>query len=187
MYCNKPCQTGPAACRPAPQPCGYLMQQIMGVGRVWLRYERFTLPLSGLPCGACGPFELTAVTLREEGVRAEAVDCPCRGNRSFQVFLPLCCSLRDAAGCCLQAQSAITVTVPVRLCAPCGAEGLRPAVNACVRLNRPCGCGAEDTLQAWLDVNAEVWLTACRPLYTDCPPKGCPPELPLYPQPCRMR
>ena len=40
----------PRPCRPLP-PGGFLMQQIVASGQVYLRYERFSLCLEGLPCG----------------------------------------------------------------------------------------------------------------------------------------
>ncbi len=180
-----PCGCGqPVPPVPEPPRGGFLMQQIIGSGRAYLRYERFSLPLCSLPCDARQPVQLTAVSVQECGVRAERCDAPCGRGLMMQAHIPLCCSLCDACGCAFTASSHIDVPVQMRLCDPCQAERAHAAANACARLIRSCCC-ADGVADALLDVWVEVWLTACRPMYGgNCPPP-CPPPLPLYPQPYR--
>lgn len=177
----------PAPCPPAEPPqCGYLMQQIVGSGRAYLRYERFSLCPEDLPCDARRPLQLTGVSADACGVSARVRPDPCCRGLSLLVQIPLRLCVRDACGCDFTAASRIEVPVSLRLTDPSRADCALPSAAACVRLVRPCG---EDhgALDAWLDVYVEAWLTACRPLYSGpaCPPPE--PPLPLYPQPCRFR
>lgn len=183
-----PCGCGSAAVPPVSDPPrgGFLMQQIIGSGRVYLRYERFCLPLRDLPCDARQPLRLTAVSVQECGVRADRCDMPCGRGLTLQVRIPLCCALCDACGCAFTASSQIDVPVQMRLCDPREADRAQAVASACVRLVRPCEC-ADNPIDARLDVWAEAWLTACRPMYTGACPTPCPPPLPLYPQPYRGR
>ena len=181
-FCS--CGRDRSPCPPS-QPGGFLMQQIVGAGRVWLRYERFCLPVSELPCDARAPLQLTNVSVPEGGIRCERCTAPCRGALTLNAHIPLRLTLADASGCCLSARSAIEVAIPMRLCGAGDPSRACTAINAFVRLARPCGCVEGDRAQAWLDVCAEAWLTACRPVYGQgCAPL-CAPQLPLYPQPCR--
>ena len=175
-----------------PQPChslppgGFLMQQIVASGQVYLRYQRFSLCLTDLPCGM-DQAQLQAVSVDPCGVRVERrCDC-CRGSIPVTLILPLCCQLWDG---CRQASASARIEVPMQL-RPCGdpreTDRARPFANACARLVRACGCCEGDRVDAWLDVWAQAWLTACRPMYGGGCPPPCPPPLPLYPQPCRMR
>ena len=180
-----PCGCGkPLPPVPEPPRGGFLMQQIIGSGHAYLRYERFSLCLNGLPCDARQPFNLTGVSVQECGVRAERCESPCGRGLTLRVCVPLRCDVCDACGCAFTALSQIEVPVQMRLCNPREADRAQAVASAWARLARPCGCGG-DTLEAWLDVCVEAWLTACRPMYTgNCPPP-CPPPLPLYPEPCR--
>ncbi|MBQ9195876.1 MAG: hypothetical protein IJ157_01435 [Clostridia bacterium] len=177
----------PTACPPAAPPRGgFLMQQIIGAGRAYLRYERFSLCLEDLPCDARQPLQLTGVQVRECGVRARRCDMPCGRGMTLNVSIPLQCAVRDACGCPFTALSRIEVPVQMRLYDPREADRAQTAANAFARLVRPCDCGC-GTLDAWLDVWVEAWLTACRPMYAGACPPAPPPQLPLYPQPCRPR
>lgn len=180
------CEKGPAPCPPPPAG-GYLMQQIIAAGRTYLRYERFCLPLSGVPCDARPPLRLTGVWAENCGIRAERCGDSCRSGLSLRVEIPLTCQAADACGNCFCLSSHIETSLRLRTCAPGDAERAQPAVNAFVRLARPCECGCPDRLEAWLDVCVEAWLTAYRPLYGGSCPPPCPPPLPLYPPPCRPR
>lgn len=166
---------------------GFLMQQIIGAGRVYLRYERFSLRLEDLPCDARQPLQLTGVSVQECGIRARRCDLPCGRGITLQVHIPLCCAVRDACGCAFTATSRIEVPVQMRLYDPREADRAQASANAFVRLVRPCGCDCGGSPEAWLDVWVEAWLTACRPMYTGACPPAFPPQLPLYPQPCRPR
>lgn len=174
-----------------PEPClprgGFLMQQIIGAGRVYLRYERFTLMLSDLPCDARPPFALCGVTAQECGVRAVRCEDPCRRGVTLRVEIPLLCAVNDACGAGYTARSSLDIPVPMRLYDPREADRAQAVANAFVRLARPCGRPDGCAAEAWLDVCAEAWLTACRPMFGGACPPACPPPLPLYPQPCRPR
>lgn len=180
-----PCGNPPSPCPPLP-PGGFLMQQIVASGRVYLRYQRFSLCLDGLPCGS-QPMQLTDVRADPCGVRVERRGCDCRGMIPVCLHVPLCCGV--CAGCQqLTASACIEIPMQLRLFGdPREADRAVPAASVYARLARP-GCVlCENTADVWLDVWAEAWLTACRPLYGGCCPPACPPPLPLYPQPCRMR
>ena len=174
--------------QPVPMPRGgFLMQQIVGAGRAYLRYERFSLRLEDMPCDARLPLTLSSVSVQENGVRACRCDAPCSRGITLNVTIPLCCCVRDACGCSFSALSRIEVPVQMRLYDPREADRAQPVATAFARLARPCGCGCGGELEAWLDVCAEAWLTACRPMYSGACPPALPPQLPLYPQPCRPR
>ena len=173
---------------PCPPPGGFLMQQIVGAGRAYLRYQRFCLPLTDLPCDARAPLTVAGVEAQSCGLRAERCGDPCGRGLSLRVYVPLCVTLRDGCGCCFPAASHIDVNVPMRLFDPREADRAQPVVSAFVRLNRACApCCDAHTPEAWLDVCVEAWLTACRPMYGGACPPPCPPPLPLSPQPCRPR
>ena len=188
MPMNDPCACrGGQALFPVMPPGGYLMQQIVASGRVYLRYERFTLPLCGLCPQARPPLRLVEAYADSCGLRAERSDSSCRGGAALNVRIPLQCVICDSENGRYPATSAIEVRVPLR---PCGRGDMNRAqtqVNAQVRLARPCASSCGDVLDAWLDVCVEAYLTACRPIWNgDCPPI-CPPQIPLYPEPCRRR
>ena len=174
----------PHPCHPLP-PGGFLMQQIVASGRVYLRYQRFSLCLQDLPCGMSSA-QLQAVQADPCGLRVERRGC-CRGGIPITLVIPLCCQL--CAGC-EQWTASSRIEVPMQL-RPCGdsreIDRAASAANACVRLVRSCGGCESDRVDAWLDVWAEAWLTACRPMYGGGCPPPCPEPLPLYPQPCRRR
>jgi len=173
-------------CSPAPTG-GYLMQQIIGAGRVYLRYQRFSLPVCDLPCGAQPPLRLTCIQADENGIRAQRRESGCRGGAALDVHIPVSCTVCDACGDSFCLSSFLDVPVQLRLFDPRHADCARASANAFVRLARPCDCRCGEQLEAWLDVCVEAWLTACRPMYSgNCPPP-CPPPLPLYPQPCPFR
>ena len=169
-------------CCPPPSG-GYLMQQIVASGQAFLRYQRFDLPLSCLPCDARPPFSITAVRAREDGIIAQREEDPCRRGLRLKVRVPLYCTVQDACGACFTASSQIEVCVPMRVCDPRQAARPQAVAAAQARLCRPCGC-AEGLPAAWLDVWVQAWLTACRPLYGEGCAAPCPPPLPLYPPPC---
>ncbi|MBQ7455216.1 MAG: hypothetical protein IJS53_02125 [Clostridia bacterium] len=184
-----PCSGGPAASGCMPNG-GFLMQQIVGAGRLCLRYERFTLPIGGLPPQAAPPFRLTQVEANGNALSGQLLDCGCRAP-AIQVDLPLCCQVTDSEGCRYQTASSLSLTVPLRLCSRRELDRAQTFVNACVRLARPCNSACGEAIDAWLDGSVEVWLTACRPVWNgECPPSCCQapyPPLPLYPPPCRPR
>ncbi len=172
---------------PAPQPGGFLMQQIVAGGRAFLRYERFTLCLEGIPADACMPLRLTAVCAQEECIRYERCDSSCCGI-TLHTHIPLLCTLCDQRGCSYTAHAEIEVPLQLRLC---GSEReldrSRIWVSAVVRLARTCACIEGCRADVCLDACVEAWAVTCRPMYTSgCAPQ-CPPPLPLYPQPCRIR
>lgn len=180
----RPCGNPPAPC-PSLPPCGFLMQQIVASGRVCLRFQRFSLCLDNLPCG-CQEARLCDVSADPCGVSLELCGGGCRGVLPATLLIPLRCALCRG---CEQLSALSRIEVPLRLRVfgdPRDLCRAQRAANACVRLARP-GCCDGQTAEAWLDVWAEAWLTACRPMYGgNCPPP-CPPPLPLYPEPCRMR
>lgn len=175
----------PRPCPPLP-PGGFLMQQIVASGQVYLRYQRFSLCLEGLPCGMSSA-QLQGVQADPCGVRVERRGDCCRGGIPVTLIIPLCCQFCD--GCRpWTASSRIEVPMQLRSCGdPRQIDRAQPFANACVRLDRACGCCEEGRVDAWLDVWAQAWLTACRPMYGGPCPPPCPEPLPLYPQPCRMR
>lgn len=184
--CFEPCNTPPSPALP-PQAGGFLMQQIMAAGRAVLRYERFSLPLSGLPCSPCPPLRLCDVWAEEEGVSVQRCDCRGRGGDTAQVCLPLRCTVCDGCGNHFEARSHIEVPVRLRVCGPDFPRCARTTANAFVRLARGGEFAPGDAPCAWLDGCVEVYITACRAVYGGACPPPCPPELPLYPQPCRRR
>ena len=163
---------------------GFLMQQIVAAGRAVLRYERFCLPLCGLPASPCPPLRLCDVRVQEDGVTVERCDCRCGGD-TVQARLPLRCTVCDGCGNHFEAQSSIDVPVRLRDCRQQEPCCTRTTVNAFIRLARGGEFVSGDAPYAWLDGCVEVFITACRPVYGGACLPPCPPQLPLYPQPCR--
>lgn len=185
MPMNEPCACRDGQAFPMMPQGGYLMQQIVASGRVCLRYERFTLPLSGLCPPLPPPLRLVGIAVEEAGVRAERCEADCRGGRVLHVHISLRCEICGSDNRRGEAASAIDVRVPLRPCGRWDADCARTEVCAFVRLDRPCASSCDDVLDAWLDVRVEAWLTACRPLWNGACTPPCPPQLPLYPEPCR--
>lgn len=168
---------------PKPAPCqGFLLPKIIASGREWLRRSCVTLQVEGLPCCAKPPFTLCSVSPCGEP-EWEPLDG--RALR-FRVKLPLLCQVRDACGCLHSGQAAISVEVCLTPTCP-APECWRSCMTVlpCVRL--VCAdCSQDGCFNTQLEVLVEAYLLRWEPCMTNLPCKPKCPELPLYPQPCRI-
>ena len=118
-----------SSCRPPcpppdspPASCAFLMQKILGCGRLHLRQRHYTLCLSGLPCQAKPPFSLLAAAVCGTPGFEET---PCHERNALRliVTLPLSLRLRDCDGNIYSAAAAIEEAVTLRLNAPAPKAG----------------------------------------------------------------
>ena len=172
-------------CAPPSVQGGFLMQQIQGSGRVFLRCERFSLCIGGIPDSACPPFQILEVCARqcscESALEEDSCGCP-----AVLAHIPLILRLRDKCGCCFTGSAAICVRIPLRpVCPPQELWRHQLVVCASARLAMPCQCMQCECAELTLDVCAQAWAVCCRALCAPVCQQDCPPPLPLYPQPCR--
>lgn len=181
------CRCGAHLAPPCPPDGGFLMQQIVGSGRVQLRCERFSLPLCGLPECVCPPLRVLEVCVSGacEGMGRTTGAACCGAPPAIQanVRIPLRVTLCDQRGCRFDACSSLEISVPMRLCRGADAA-VQDVFCAHVRLARGGEAAPADCIQTLLDVCVQAWAVRCRVLCG----QGCvpdyPPQLPLYPQPC---
>ena len=192
--CRPPCPPpgcgGPAGCPcggGCGLPCGprgnYLMQRILGSGRLHRRCQTYDLQLTNLPCQAAAPLQAVDVTASDHPPVWEALPCPERGALALLVRLPLLVRLRDRQGCLFTAQAVIEETLRLRLCCPeqeswRGSIYLQGAARLC---SCACPCGGDGCCPARLEVCLEGFLLL--PCAAFPPAPACPgDERPWYPQ-----
>ena len=183
-----------SSCRPPcpppdspPASCAFLMQKILGCGRLHLRQRHYTLCLSGLPCQAKPPFSLLAAAVCGTPGFVEA---PCHERNALRliVTLPLSLRLRDCDGNIFSAAAAIEEAVTLRLQCPCAeswrgqivVQGAVRAVNSC-GCRGGCGCGegggcnaCAPTLEATLETVIDAFLIAPAAMGAPCAPPCSP-------------
>lgn len=191
-----------SSCRPPcpppdspPASCAFLMQKILGCGRLHLRQRHYTLCLSGLPCQAKPPFSLLAAAVCGTPGFEEA---PCHERNALRliVTLPLSLRLRDCDGNIFSAAATIEEAVTLRLQCPCAeswrgqivVQGAVRAVHSC-GCRGGCGCGegsgcnaCAPTLEATLETVIDAFLIAPAAMGAPCAPP-CPEPRPWYPEP----
>lgn len=175
----------PSCCPPRPFPSnGFLLPRIVAAGREWQRRCSLTLTVDGLPLGAEPPLTLLEVTSCGQPTW-ETLDCPDPRGMLLRVRVPLACLVRDRCNQTYTGRSAITVDVRLRLSMPyseCWRGSL--IILPCVRLIcTPCPAN-EPTFDVLLEVLAEAYLARWEPCLCGTPKPACPPDLPLFPQPC---
>lgn len=184
------CPPQPCCCEPPARPMkpfppgGILLPRILAAGREWQRRCSLSLCVNGLPATLEPPLTLLEVTscgqcswevLSREGFRALCL----------RVHVPLCCQVRDRCNTLATGNASISVDVRLRFCAPQG-ECWRGSFLAlpCVRLVCiPCA-SEQPVFDALLEVLVEAYLARWEPCMNGNPPPICPPDLPLFPQPC---
>ena len=195
------CQCSECRCDPpppppchAPSPCypqkplppgGFLLPRIVAAGREWQRRCSLTLKVDGLPTGLEPPLTLMEVTACGQP-SWETLDCCDPRATVLRVKVPLTCLVRDRNNRVHTGRAAITAEVRLRLGGP-RAECWRSNVMVlpCVRLICiPCSVETP-VFDVLLEVLVEAYMTRWEPCLSGSAPKPvCPPDLPLFPQPC---
>ena len=180
-----PC--GNQACSP-PQPRGqYLIQKIIGSGKLHRRSQVYCLYPACIPAQARPPFTVVDVITAGDPAWEEA-PCPERCALLIRVFIPLLVRIRDCNGCLYTVSARIEDEFRLRVSCPeheCwrGQIFVQAAVRLCGSACR-CSC-AEEGIRTPLEVMVEGFLLVPCPVGTGQPP--CPPPKPWYPEPCQDR
>lgn len=170
-------------CRPPASAQGVLLPRIIARGRTWLHRHPCTLQVEDLPACLQPPLTLTCLTPCGEP-RWE----PLGGSQSlrYRVCIPLVCQVQDACGCTHTGQASITAEVCLTPLCP-----LSECWRACV-LMLPCvrllcaACAASPCFDVQLELLLEGYLLRWEACLSPAPCKPQCPDLPLYPQPCRL-
>lgn len=194
--CRPPCppeETDRPPCpgRPYPPDCGapcgprgnFLMQRILGSGKLHRRCQAYKLLLETLPCQAAGPMQVVDVTAADQCPRWEETPCPERNAMELLVQVPLLVRLRDRQGCLFTARASLEETLRLRLCCPeqeCwrGRIYLQAAARLC---GNACPCDGDGCCPARLELCLEGFLLL--PCAAMPPAPACPADpRPWYPQ-----
>lgn len=174
----------PTCMEPCPQN-RYLVNQVMGFGRLQKHGYRYPLQIDALPYGFQPPFRLHDVQVLGP-VQARPVLCGCGPGCAVEVEVPLLLCLTDCNERCFTASAFLQEKVQLHLqCHP--REIWRHTLNAhaAVRLNSPCCFCCAGECAAILDVFIEVYLVNPCMTGPSCP-QPCPENRPWYPSPiCR--
>ena len=191
--CNPPPCPSPCPSQPAP-PCGcppdapslrgnFLMQRILGCGKLHRRRQCYPLYLTGLPAQANPPFQVVDAMV-SASPRWEEQPCHERNAILLRVTVPLTLRVRDDCGCFFTAESSLEEQLRIRLSCQEGEwwrgqifvqAAVRPWGSACACQQNGCDLPLELLLEGFV-------LSPCTMGTSACPPP-CPDSLPWYPQP----
>lgn len=172
-----------AACTPPRPSHGWLLPRIIAKGKEWLRRQCFSLQIDHLPACAQSPYTLISVSPCGEPTWEPLAD---GRPLCFRVRIPLVCQVRDGCGCLHSGSACISLNASLTpLCPPHECWRSCMMVLPCVRL--VCSaCSQTCCIDAQLEVLLEAYLLRWESCMASQPCKPKCPDLPLYPQPCRM-
>lgn len=173
-------------CPPPENGCGgakdnFLMQRILGSGRLHRRCQLYQLQPLDFPCQAAPPLQIVNATVDRTPAWEEA-PCAEKGTMLLRVDVPLLLRLRDRQGCFHDSAAFITEDLRLRLCCPeqeCwrGNIFLQAAARLC---GNACPWEGKDCCPVRLEVLLDGFLLLPCPAFPPVP--ACPPNTrPWYP------